>query len=43
MDIDYALLDFDDPPKQKPKPGNCSKCGKHIGRGVRTHEKSCKG
>ncbi len=25
------------------KPGRCRKCGKHIGRGVRFHEKACKG
>lgn len=49
-DIDWVLVDFDDGPKSKPLPapaiakkGTCPKCGKHIGRGVHFHEKTCKG
>ncbi len=30
-----------EPIKSVPK-GYCSKCGKHIGRGVHFHEKACK-
>lgn len=44
-DTDWTLIDFT-PPKPEvskellPK-GTCSKCGKHIGRGLHSHEKSC--
>ena len=33
-------------PRKQAEPvakGHCRKCGKHIGRGVRFHEKACKG
>lgn len=48
-DTDWALVDFDEPPKPPPKPmpmpkpGYCRICGKHIGRGVAFHEKRCHG
>lgn len=44
LDTDWSLVDFED---KKPKPeapkGTCPKCGKHIGRGLHFHVKSCEG
>jgi hypothetical protein len=42
------LLADDDPPADPPvkaplKKGFCSKCGKHIGRGLFLHTKKCTG
>jgi hypothetical protein len=48
-DVDWALLDFDEPKKAgavKAAPalkGVCPKCGKHIGRGLHFHVKACVG
>lgn len=47
-DTDWSLIDFGDkkaggasvPPVVK---GACKKCGKHIGKGVHFHEKTCEG
>lgn len=51
LDTDWSLVDFDDVPARrltaapsKPiAPGDCPKCGKHIGKGVTFHAKTCKG
>lgn len=48
-DTDWSLIDFGD---QKPKAaeaepsppkGVCPKCGKHVGRGLHFHVRSCDG
>lgn len=42
-DTDWSLIDFT-PPKPEPvAKGACPKCGKHIGKGLHMHEKSCNG
>lgn len=44
-DTDWSLIDFTPPKVEKPAPakGDCPKCGKHIGKGLHMHEKSCDG
>lgn len=44
QDTDWALVDFTEPKKPEPAvKGQCAKCGKHIGKGVKFHEKTCRG
>lgn len=43
-DTDWTLISFEKPKKaEEPKRGVCSKCGKHIGKGLFRHMKKCEG
>jgi hypothetical protein len=48
-DTDWSLIDFGDKKAggEKSSPviakGTCRKCGKHVGKGVHFHEKTCEG
>ena len=48
-DTDYTLLDFETPAQKAEKLvveqgiGVCQKCGKHIGKGIAIHSRSCVG
>ncbi len=50
-ETDWSLMDFTKPaPKAEesnaavePEKGVCTKCGRHVGRGLHVHMKSCNG
>lgn len=47
-DTDWSLIDFDPPKKPVATiapvmKGCCSKCGRHIGKGLFAHTRSCDG
>lgn len=44
FDTDWSLVDFDKKPAAvAPKPGECPKCGKKLGKGGHFHVKACEG
>lgn len=47
LDTDWTLVSFDPPKVKEPAPvgdkGTCPKCGKHVGKGVHFHVRSCDG
>lgn len=47
MDVDWSLIDFEAPKKPVPVvmtgKGVCSKCGRHIGKGLFAHMRACDG
>lgn len=48
-DTDWTLQDFETPAEKAAKlakpvePGVCAKCGKHVGKGIAIHTRSCLG
>lgn len=48
LDTVWSMIDFSDPKPagkalQEADKGACPKCGKHIGKGVHFHVRSCDG
>lgn len=47
LDTDWSLVSFEPPKAKEPAPaldkGTCPKCGKHVGKGVHFHVRSCDG